>query len=85
VSRYKTKLVSQKIKGGFIGMNCWAAKSHDIPYPYPCSTILVYKGLDHKSRIRTARHERVESDLMRFPKSLPYKKAHRVALRKEVV
>lgn len=69
------------LKGGFIGMNYEAAKSHGLPWPYPRGDIVIRRGLRKGTRRRTIKHEDVELRLMRRGKQ--YRTAHKIALQKE--
>ena len=79
--KYKVKFVN-KIPQGYIGMNFWASKEHNIPFPYPQHIILVVRGLSPEIRKHTILHEKIESDLMR-QYGWKYWKAHTEALRLE--
>lgn len=59
------------------GMNCKAARDPrwNLPYPYPCSTILIDPNQSCEAIHDTARHEYIELSLMTETK-LPYRKAH---------
>lgn len=80
--KFKIKQVAKKIKGGYIGMNYYAAKSHHIPYKHKKKEILVYSHLGKKTKLDTIHHEEIESYLMKN-KHMRYHKAHKIALRNE--
>ena len=81
-SKVKVAVMPKKSKYGFIGANKEADKSlkikTNIPYNevgyYPCRT----KGTNR----RTIHHEIIEKHCMRYG-HLPYKEAHKIALRFE--
>ena len=56
-------------------MNCRAAKDLKIPYPHPCSTVVIDPDQTCKVIRGTIRHEIIELEIMRKGK-LPYLKAH---------
>ena len=78
--KFKIKTV-KNIPQGFIGLNYKAARSHNIKYKYPKSTILLKRGLSHRIREHTLRHEKIELELMKM--GIPYHTAHGYALKHE--
>lgn len=82
--KYKIEYIKKKIKGGWIGMNKYAAKEHDIPYKHkhPAHTILVYKKVPRTVRLHTIHHEQAEEYLMKNL-GMHYHPAHELALRYE--
>lgn len=69
------------MKGGYMGMNSYAAKSKGLDFKVkkPYHTIMVLKNLPKKVRVSTERHERVEKWLMKN-NHWNYKLAHEHAL-----
>jgi hypothetical protein len=59
------------------GINCRAARDPhwNLPYPYPCSTVLIDPDQSCKIIKDTIKHEIIETTLMKDTK-LRYKKAH---------
>ncbi len=62
-------------------MNVHAAHSHHIFWPFGKGDIAVVKGLSESTRQHTIKHEDVELHLMDL--GVPYRQAHRVALKAE--
>jgi len=79
---FKVKIVSKKIRGGFVGMNSECADIKGIPWKYNANTILVWNGMKGKARQHTIKHEKVELALMRLH-AWSYQKAHKRALQLE--
>jgi len=83
--RGKTRMatVPKKIKGGFVGMNLEAARSHHIPANIPYNEVVVWQSKRHLSEdMDTMEHEMIEKHLMRYY-HLPYRAAHKIALKYE--
>jgi len=61
------------------GINCRAARDPhwNLPYPYPCSTILIDPDQSCEAIRETIRHEATETKLMQKAK-LGYQKAHKI-------
>ena len=74
--RYRVKRVSDLPKN-LGGLNCYAARDLRIPYPYPCSTVLVARGLTKTGDRETVLHEKLEAEIMRTTR-LPYRRAHKL-------
>ena len=81
---YQIQYKKKKDKYGFIGMNKYASKAHNIPYNHkkPAHTLTVYKKVPHSVRVATINHEKCEAYLMKN-KHMSYRKAHYNALRFE--
>jgi hypothetical protein len=69
------KVAYEKLPSKYGGMNCRAAKDLKIPYPYPCSTILIDPDQSCKVIRDTIKNEIIEESIMKDTK-LRYKKAH---------
>lgn len=80
--KFKIEYVKRKIKpGNWIGMNKFAAMSHNIPFHHKSrKTIEIYKT-SKPIMHATEKHEEIEYLLMR--RGLNYHKAHNIALRYE--
>jgi len=76
---YRTK---KKMKTGVIGGNSEAFDELNIPNNLKCNEIVVFQSRKASTRKRTGKHEEIEKHCMRYG-SLPYKIAHKIALRFE--
>jgi hypothetical protein len=76
----KVKFVGKKFKGGFVGMNYFAAKELKIPFPYKKETVVIWKRLPPKAIVHTIAHERAEFSLMKSGKK--YHEAHNFLVNK---
>ena len=79
IIEYKDK----KEKGGFIGMNKYAAEAHHIEWKHkhPNQTIEVYKKSPHSVRVVTIKHEKIEMYVMKklIKKRYSLKEAYEIA------
>lgn len=68
------------------GINCRAARDRawNLPYPYPCSTVLIDPNQSCEAIRETIQHEIIELEIMATTK-LPYAKAHRLTEKIEKV
>ncbi len=71
------KLHSDKTGEDYVGMNRYAAKVLEIPFPWNTHAIAVWEGLDKKERKNTFGHEVVEAEKMK--KGASYEKGHKEA------
>jgi len=69
------KVAYERLPSGYGGMNCRAAKDLKIPYPHPCSTVLIDPDQSCEAIRETIKHEIIETAIMKETK-LRYKKAH---------
>jgi hypothetical protein len=79
--KYKIEY-KKKIKYGYIGMNKFASKPHNVPWKHNEHTIEIQKGLSKPVRLATEHHEMMEQYLMKN-KHYGYHKAHNLALKFE--
>ena len=77
--KFKIIYVEEKVFGGYVGMNYFAAKEKKIYFPYSQNTILIWNGLSTDAKRHTILHEKYEIYQMKN-KNKKYKKAHREAL-----
>ncbi len=76
--------INKKEKYGFIGMNEFASKAHNIEWKHkkhPEQTIEIYKKSSHAVRVQTLKHERIEMYVMKklLAKRYSMKEAYEIA------
>ena len=80
--KFNIEYKKKKIKGGYIGMNRFAAKCHNIPFHHKHrSTIEIYDKMSKPIKRVTEKHEEIEYRLM--SKGIHYHPAHDLALKYE--
>jgi hypothetical protein len=88
-NKFKVEYRKRLISKDYLGMNRQAAMELHIPFKHLHRTIIeVFKGQSPSMRRRTRVHEELEYNLMHkniypHPEGLPYRKAHRIALKYE--
>ena len=80
--KFKIEYKQNKIKGGYIGMNRLASKSHHIPWHHKKENVIeIYSKVPKEVMKNTIKHEEIEYSLMK--KGMNYHKAHKNALKYE--
>jgi len=80
--KFNIEYKKRKIKGGFIGMNRYAAKEHHLPFHHKHRTSLeIYNKVSKGVRKVTEKHEEIEYRIMRM--GYHYHPAHDIALKYE--
>ena len=73
----KDKFHSTKTGEDYVGMNRYAAKVLEIPFPWNYHTIAIWGGLDRTTQNKTFEHEVSEAEKMK--KGASYEKGHKEA------
>lgn len=81
MDRFLVEKRKGKMKYGFIGMNYFAAKSHNIPFHHKHKNIIEIWITSKPVMKTTLKHEKIEWELMK--KGMNYYKAHQLALKYE--
>jgi hypothetical protein len=80
--KYSVEKLPKKVKGGYIGLNKKAAKELGIKTNLKYNEVAYYPCRKKSTNKRTIQHELIEQHCMRYGQ-MPYKEAHKVALRFE--
>ncbi len=80
--KIKIAVMPKKMKGGFIGSNREANRELGVKSNLPYNEICYYPCRKKATNRRTRQHELIEAHCMRYGR-LPYKEAHKIALRFE--
>jgi hypothetical protein len=80
--KYSVEELPKKIKGGFVGLNKYAAKELKIPNNLKYNEVITVRDGKKRWNRRTIWHELIEQHAMRYG-GLKYPEAHKLALRFE--